>query len=307
MPENPIRGFINRVTGQTARNAALTEQHRQYEATQLAQARIKADAIRTQFQQVARIDRPQLPDNPDYETEVAEIVAGVKARSYYGKFPHGMKINGEQVGHGPDWGYATYGDSKTLPIDDLQGQFDNYMYPLHIFEIFAHQDSLGSEERTLRRKLNSPHFIVGLNTPDGENTIISYQLKNHFRDASGRLSEVLTMNFLLSRTHASRLLALARKKPEVAETFLQNAAQGFEGNPGVSRYQSDRILIVNLDKLNPDYFNSYIDPYTGALRPTPMVEGNFARAMGEKLLQDMIENKNGEVDVLKYTTPHDVA
>lgn len=134
---------------------------------------------------------------------------------------------------------------------------------------------------------------MAVNVPGTQDAILSYHFLQNWRDGFGRSAATVSMNFRLGREGAYKLLDLVRKNPEVAEMFLHTAAEGFEAdNPnspkvGIPRVKSDEVVIVNFDRFNQDSL--------------------LSGSRESKIVEEMVQNKNGQIERLKYSTPHGVA
>lgn len=180
---------------------------------------------------------------------------------------------------------------------------------LSIIKHLLHTRGLSPAFEELAKK----HLLMVVNVPNTEDAIVSYQFVQKWRDSVGRPARAVAMNFRLRRESAYKLLDLVRREPDAAEMFLQTAAEGFEAKPdtlekvGIPRVRSDEVVLLNLDKVNPDYFNFFINPDTN--KPDPygrITEGNFYIMVKGKLSQALVQNQNKEIERLKYRVPHGV-
>lgn len=305
--------LFRKITGTAAREAriAAEQQRLQNEATaaRTARLKLKAGEFQQQLQLATRVDTVTLPDTAiDFAAEVTEIESHVRAREIWGKFHPGVQLKGEVFVPEESSDFKPYGDIGAIPFEFGEMIKYPYLVPLlTVMDSFPHESSRASDFfKELRRK----HFVAVTNAPDQKNAVISYFFLHDHVDRSGRPSGMAVINFLLEKQHAYKLLALIRKNPEVAEMFLQRAANGFERDsqtqsPGIGRIKSDEVVIVNLAQFDPDYFNLYIDPYSGGFER--LAEGNFVEGVKPKIVDAMQLNAGNQIERHRYQTPHGIS
>lgn len=315
--ERGLRGFIRRLTGQAARDVQLAEQQAQQQrmreeaaAARLVQLQTNAENLRRRLEAATSIERINLPNRDiDYQTEAAQIEDSVQARAISGKF-HPVQIKGRIIVPYESNDFNVYGDVAAIPDPLGTAASHPYVRPPGIVEnvLLINPYNLGDLEKFFKQ-IRKKHFVGVVNAPDSQNALVSYFFLHDHIDRTGRPSGMAMVNFLLQKQSAYRLLALIRKNPEVAEMFLQRAAQGFErsatGQPGIGRIQSDEIIMVNYGNFNLDYFNHFIDPWSRRLIDG-LADGNLIQGVGPKIIADMQTNKNGQIERYKYATPHGI-
>lgn len=289
--EGGVAGFWKKITGQAAREAAarqaeaLVNQRKQEEIK--ARVAQSAKRLRIQINDVVDVKRIQAPDlKGDIQSTVEELEKQVTARSIFGKFPPEVRIK-ERVFHHDNTGdFTEYGDEEA---GGFMGDKKVHISVLGIIYDLLHERR---SQSPAFQELAKKHFLMAVNIPETQDAILSYQFLQNWKDGSGRAASVVAMNFRLKRESAYKLLDLVRENPEAAEMFLQKAADGFEaGDPnlpkvGIPRVRSEEIVILNLDKFNPDYFNRYI--YTD-----PRI-----------IAQEIVQN---QTEIYRYSKPHGIA
>lgn len=323
-----IRGFWDKVSGNTAKKAALAEQQRK----RLVESQECAQQVRKQLQQATEIDtsitqrleqQGYPPAGIDVEQETARIADSVKAAEIYGKFASGVILRGKPIIKGENE-YDSYGD-----IDKI-GYLKNGLLP-HIFllrQIGVHiiYPSIPPlENKLIEEILQRVPLFSYVNYPDSDDMLIEYNFPQAYRDAWGRSSYRVHVLFILPKEEAYRLISLMRKNPNSAEQFFQKAAPEVDGNPaknipGLQRVKSNEVMLLNLRRFNLDSFNPCVDVKTGhpfsdvrtaldirdggALKvETLLYKFNMSNhgAQRKKIAAEMEENPNGEVERLKYS------
>lgn len=301
-----LKDLWKKFTGQqAAREKAAAEQERLLQEqsareeaeTKRVQLQILADEARKKIQAATHIERVQLPDQDvDFVKEVAEIESQVTARSIFGKFPPTVHMKNIVIHHQGD--FMEYGDVDEINFESyaLSTTLENTrldFIPLRVFETLIHQQLI---EEQFSKELGKKHFVMVINLPNTEDSLLTYMFTQVWHDEAQRPAALVVMNFKMRREAASRLLELIRKNGDVAEMFLQTGASGFErrsgSRDGIQRVRSNEVILVNFDKFDPDYFNPYL---------------TYARKARHQVASAMLENKNGEIERYRYSTPHGVA
>ncbi len=283
--------------------ATRTRQQEAEQVRQLEEARQKSDAIREKVKLAVHIDNVFTPDDVDYEKEIKAIADSVQQRSYFGKFPDGVIVHGYEI-HPLSFDFETHGDK------DLDIQYAKAQERPHLYLVGRFGSAMGkSRGRRPHHEILDKDIITVANDPDGDNAIVSYIFPTSSIDRVSRPNQYQTFNFLMDREHAAKLLGLIRKKPDTVEMFIQQAADGFQGDfttkrPGIDRTQSDEIIIANLDQINPDYFNPYIDMFEPQ-KPRFVSDGlaNVNVALSYNLSREINANPSF-IERYQYATPH---
>lgn len=315
-----LKGFWNRLSGKSARleqerqnlNQQAAEQA-QKAARAAALAKDRATNFRRQLEAATHVKEVTLEPSTtiDYGSEVADIEEQVMAREIYGKFHPGVILKGQKLVETESPDFTAYGDRQSIPFES--GNLDKtpyFMAPWVLEGVMRER----ADDRTPQsfRDLRKKHFLTRVCVPDSGDEIVSYIFLQDHRDRFSRPSGMAVFNFRLPGQSAARLFALTRKNPEVAEMFLQRAAEGFEADPqiqkpGVGRIRSDEIVLVNLGRFDLNYFNPYVYPYSGALLHEKMASGNLISVAKPLIVSALVENPNGQIERLRYSKPHGVA
>lgn len=311
-----LRGLWKKVSGQTAREAvaktaALEEQNRQQQEIEARNKRLVAGAnnLAATIRSATHVDRGLLPEDLDVNETVQTLAGQVTARSIYGKFPAEVKIKDQVFHPKPTNDFQDYGDEQA-GAQRFRDQFPNASQPLQAMITLLYGGYGLSPDFV--DDLAKKHLLTVINVPDTGDALITYLFAQRWRDARRRAAPFAVMSFRLGKESAYQLLDLVRKEPDVAEMFLQTVAEGFEAKPdtletaGIPRVRSDEVVIVNLDKVNPRYFNDYVNPDTNKLNPSGKIGGGFFDMVGGKLSQALVQNQNGEVERFTYSIPHGV-
>lgn len=293
--EIAIRGLWKKLTGQAAREErARLARALELQKAQEAEGRrdAHAESRMKAFQVVTRVTRTPLPDLgiDEVRKAVKEIEGQVTGRSIYGKFPPKVRMKDHVFHPEQRVEFMEYGDKSAFMQNfrwggSLLGDFGQVL----------HERS--SRSIPVFEELAKKHFLMVVNVPNTEDAVLSCQFLQNWRDSFGRAASAVTMNFRLKRESAYKLLDLVRIEPEAAEMFLQTAAEGFEADSpsspavGIPRVRSDGVVIVNLDRFNPHCFSN-MDSLSN---------------LTHKIVQEMVQNKDGQIEVYKYSAPHGVA
>lgn len=320
-----IRGLWDKISGNAAKQARLTEEQRirREESLDLAQL------VKNQIQQAIEIDtliaqKLELEGYPlpnlDMKHEVSRIAESIKAWEVYGKFPYGGTVRGYTIKHPSGGEFSSYGDVDRIGYPNNKSAA---IYLLGTINALIHPSGFNTKFLTQQRI--GRNFLLYVNA-DSEDMIVTYNLPSSFYDSSSvRPAHRASVFFLLPKEEVYKFLSLIRRDPEVTETFLQEAAPGIDGDPvpkkpGLDRIKAEETILVNLSRFNRDNLNPCIDTQTYQLFVNlrealgleyvrgPLTPKNvFQASCGEngyrqfrKIDAEMEENSNGQIERVKY-------
>lgn len=270
-------------------------------------ARERYETARLKLQKQLALDFPNIPDGQiDYQKELVNLEAKVKAIEIYGKFYGGLMVKDRLLAETDSSDFQTYGDRQAIPKDV---SMENNLSPIFIVRAILREEPKQRDPEGIR-DLRKKHFFAYQTSESGE-IVVSYIFLHDHRDQSLRPSGNAVISFLMDKDVAVRLIVLTRKNPDFAEMFLQKAAGGFEADPpnqkpGIKRIRSNEIVLLNLGNFNLDVFNSYKDPYSGRLLVGRMTPGNFIDGVADMVKQEMINNENHQIERYQYTKPYGI-
>lgn len=308
-----IKGFIHKVTGQTAREnqakaaaeAARQAQFRQEEfrRKELLGFQKNASLYKKELSEATMIDRVMHVEPTEEEAE--RIGKEVKAWSLTGKFEKGLTIDGKLLTKESSVGFQDLGDTKAVP-KKFGSSFTPYLSPVDLVGSLTHNAHRFSSD-----DIGFKHWFITVNKPGTQDCIVSFLFKGDQKAIDSRPGSIFSISLLLDKKQGYTLQEILKKNPDLAQTFLSEAVPGWEYSPesksGIKRVKSDELIIVNADKFPLDIFNPFIKDGHVINDGIYSVAGNFSNRILPEFRAQILKNDNGQVDRVKYSHPFGVA
>lgn len=287
--------FWKQITGQAAREAAMQEQLREQQRleneAQLKDLRQQFDgALKAAFQ----IPKVDVPEGTNYEEEVRRIAESIRATRFHAKFPVGTVINGINCISSQD--FSDSGNNLgELPERSFTSPSRAFSVSYTFIEALLGSGRDDTQEMEFNNNLN--HLIFAVNHSNGKDAVINYGFRDQHHDIYDRATYCGSFYFLMPKGNAYNLLAMIRQNGDTAESFVQQAARGFERkpggtytDPGIARYTADHVAIVDLSRLPTGIFNPVTLEDKGRRTPREVIQ----RGSGivPRQLRDHIRSNN---------------